>query len=144
MAKVALSDVLIELHVPDFEVTKRFYKKLGFEVVWEYPSEGKSGYLVMKRQDSIICFYCGSEEVYDHSFFKRFPKDTVRGYGVELAIYISDVSIEDYYSKIKKLIPTKCITQPLKVKPWGRKDFRIVDPFGYYICFREPDNILIK
>ena len=146
MAKsVALTDVILELHVSDFDKVKDFYGKLGFKKVWEYPAKGQSGYLVIKRKDSILCFFCGNEEVYNHPYFKKFPKTTVKGYGVEIAIYLSDVKdvkIDDYYQQVIKTIGKDCIVEPLKLKPWGSKDFRIIDPFGYYLCFREPSNIL--
>ncbi len=41
---------LIELHIPDFEVAKEFYGKLGFKVAWERKPEGFKGYLVLKRE----------------------------------------------------------------------------------------------
>lgn len=72
--KVALTDVIIELHVSDFDRVRDFYEKLGFKEVWSYPPKEQSGYLVMKRSDSILGFFCGNEEVYNHPFFKRFPK----------------------------------------------------------------------
>ena len=31
----------LELHVEDFEPIKDYYKKLGFEIAWERPPEGK-------------------------------------------------------------------------------------------------------
>lgn len=37
MNELSLTDVITELHVPDFEITKYFYGELGFETVWEYP-----------------------------------------------------------------------------------------------------------
>jgi len=140
--KVALSDVIIELHVPNFDIVKDFYGKLGFEKVWEYPPKNQSGYLVMKRQDSVLAFFCGNEEVYNHSFFKRFPKTTPRGYGVEICFYISDQDIDTYYKHIIEMLGTDCVVTPLELKPWGSKDFRITDPFGFYICVREAGNIL--
>lgn len=142
--KVALSDVIIELHVPSFEEVKSFYGKLGFIEVWSYPPKNRSGYMVMKRGNSILAFYCGNEEVYNHSFFGRFPKTTVRGYGVEICLYISDMDIEKYYRQLLRKIDYKQLVVPLELKPWGSKDFRIVDPYGYYICIREAGNILSK
>lgn len=142
MKKTALTDIIIELHVPDFDAIKDFYGKLGFKKVWEYPPKGQSGYLVMKRENSILAFFCGNKKVYNHPFFKRFPKTTIRGYGVEIAIYISDVDINTYYQDILDKLGKKFIVQPLIVKPWGSKDFRLVDPFGYYLCIREAGNIL--
>jgi predicted lactoylglutathione lyase len=39
------NNIIIELHVPDFEVVKNFYSKLGFEMsIEDKPSESKSGY----------------------------------------------------------------------------------------------------
>ncbi|MBI3384686.1 hypothetical protein HY030_00655 [Candidatus Gottesmanbacteria bacterium] len=142
MGKVALTDLIIELHVPDFDKVLDFYGKLGFKKVWEYPPKDQSGYLVMKRGESVIAFFCGNNEVYNHPFFKRFPKNTVRGYAVELAIYISDKPIDDYYQEVVNNVGEKYIVQPLIVKPWGSKDFRMIDPFGFYLRFGEPDNIL--
>ena len=52
--KPALTDVLIELHVPDFEIVKDFYGKLGFVVVWNCPPSGKSGYLVLKPGERVF------------------------------------------------------------------------------------------
>lgn len=141
---VALTDVIIELHVPDFDKVKDFYGKLGFAAVWEYPPKEQSGYLVMKRQNSILAFFCGNEEVYNHPYFKKFPKTTPRGYGVEIAIYVSDRQIEDLYKDVIDGLGKDCIVEPLSLKPWGSKDFRLIDPFGYYLCFREPGNILHK
>jgi catechol 2,3-dioxygenase-like lactoylglutathione lyase family enzyme len=138
----ALSDVIIELHVPDFDTVKDFYGTLGFKTVWEYPPEGQSGYLVMRREKSILTFFCGNEEVYNHSFFKQFPKTTTRGYGIEICIYISDRNINDYYKDILPKISKESLITPLETKPWGSKDFRIADPFGYYLCIREASNIL--
>lgn len=140
--KIALSDIILELHVPDFNVVKDFYGKLGFKKVWEYPVKGQSGYLVMKRQNSVLAFFCGNDEVYNHSFFKRYPKTTPRGYGVEICLYISDQPIEKYYQTILDSVRRDRIITPLEVKPWGSKDFRMIDPFGYYICIREAGNIL--
>ena len=39
MIKSTLTDVLIELHVPDFKPVKDFYSQLGFEIVWEREPE---------------------------------------------------------------------------------------------------------
>ncbi len=47
--------------------------------------------------------------------------------------------IDTFYVKAKSF--TK-IVEELQVKPWGLKDFRIEDPFGYYIRFTQPHNIL--
>ena len=62
--KPAQNNVLVELHVPDFGKVKDYYGRLGFEVIWERKPEGKKGYLVLKMQDNILCFWAGNEHVY--------------------------------------------------------------------------------
>lgn len=140
MDKTALTDVTIELGVPDFKITKNFYSGLGFEVVWEEPPHGMNGYLVMRLKESILCFFCGNNHVYNHPFFKNFPHNTIRGYGVEISIPVDD--IDRYYETVKNKIPQVNMFQSLKQQPWGKKDFRITDPFGYFIRFNEPWNVL--
>lgn len=137
------NNLTIELHVPDFKLVKEFYGILGFtKITFEhYPSESEPGYLVLKRSDeigdSMINFYGGNGKVYNQSYFKNFSKDTKRGYATELTITVSD--IDEFYSKISPSIP-KNIKQSLMEKTdqeisWH--DFRIEDPFGFYLRFTE-------
>lgn len=131
------NDILLELHVPDFEIAKDFYSKLGFGVVWERKPEAEKGYLVLKRGNNILCFWPGNEKVYEQSYFKQFPANTKRGYGIEIVIMVEEIEL--FYANTKKFVK---VVEELKVKPWGLKDFRIEDPFGYYLRFTEPHNIL--
>ena len=135
--KPAQNDILVELHVPDFELAKDFYGKLGFKVVREEKAQGEDGYLVLKKDSSIICFWPGNEIVWQQPYFKDSPKNTKRGYGVEIVIMIDD--IENFYNEVKKFAK---IVEELKYKSWGLKDFRIEDPFGFYIRFTQKFNIL--
>lgn len=142
MLNVALTDTTVELSVDSFQKVKDFYTKLDFVVVWEEkPKDNEqNGYMVMKFGNSILCFFCGNDEMYNHLYFKNFPKTTKRGYGVEIAIPVEH--IDAYYQKISLQIEKKHIYQVLKTKPWGKKDFRIEDPFGYFLRFNEPWNVL--
>jgi predicted enzyme related to lactoylglutathione lyase len=127
----------LELHVPDFEKVKDYYSKMGFKVVWERQPEDSKGYLVMARDGNLICFWSGTDAIYKQTYFKRFPKNTPRGYGVELVIMVDD--IDKYYEKVKTHAN---VVEPLVLRPWGSKDFRTADPFGYYLRFTERHNIL--
>jgi uncharacterized glyoxalase superfamily protein PhnB len=142
MKNVAMTDTTIELSVDSFDKAKEFYSKLEFTVVWEDPAqEGQqNGYMVMKKENSVLCFFCGNKEVYNHLYFKNFPSDTKKGYGVEISIPVEN--LEDYYNRVEKVIGRENIYQPLEEKPWGKKDFRIEDPFGYFLRFNEPWNVL--
>lgn len=136
----ATTDVTVELSVDDFELAKDFYRQLGFAVAWEEPAAGMNGYLVMYRQNSILCFFCGNDQVQQHPYFRQFPRDTIHGHGVEISIPVED--IDEFYDEVAKKIDQKHIFQPLKQQPWGKKDFRLVDPFGYFLRFNEPWNVL--
>jgi len=127
----------LELHVPDFTQVKEYYGSLGFEVVWERQPEADKGYLVLQRDGTILCFWSGTDAIYEQTYFKRFPKDTPRGYGVELVIMVDE--IDGYYEQIKD---TANVVEPLVLRPWGSKDFRTADPFGYYLRFTSKHNIL--
>ncbi len=137
--KTTKSNVLVELHIPDFKKAKDFYGKLGFKVVWERKPEEFKGYIVMKREDSILCFWGGNDFIYKHPTFKKYPNATKRGYAVEIVVPIKN--IEKFYKEVKGFAN---VVEPLVVQPWGLKDFRIEDPFGFYIRFTEPDDILDK
>jgi len=125
------TDVFIELHVPDFNVAQDFYEKLGFQIVWR--DNSAKGYMVMRRGRSILNFYAGSNAVYDQAHFREFPKNTPRGYAVEIILLSDD--IENYFAEVSAKIDS--IVEPLKLRRWGKKDFRLVDPFGFYIRIAE-------
>ena len=127
------SQVLIELHVPDFQLAYDFYKLFGFELQWM-----EDRYMVLRRGEQALCFYGGHEDVSSQRHFRKFPSSTPRGYGVEILLFVDKV--EDLYKQVAGAIS---ISSPLDMRPWGRKDFRAVDPFGYYLRISEPYNIVI-
>lgn len=126
----------MELHVPNFSAAKDYYGKMGFEIQWEQPPDGHKGYLVMELEGNLVAFWCGNESVYEHSFFRRYPKETPKGFGVELVFMVPDV--EGYYEKVR---PFANVVEELHIQPWGLKDFRTEDPYGFYLRFSEPDDI---
>ena len=145
MPKATLTDVLIELHVPNFKPVKEFYSQLGFQVVWERQAHKQNGYLVLKREKTILCFYCGSDQVYQHAYFKRFSQSSPKGYAVEISIPAKN--IDRFYCQILKKLDKKYLIEPMVVKPYDlnpKKDFRLKDPFGFYLCFHEPYDIMYK
>ena len=91
----------------------------------------------MKREKSIFCFWGGNEEIYTHEHFRKFSRDTPRGYGVEMVLPVSN--LEEYYEQVRRFAD---VVEPLQERPWGLKDFRIVDPFGYYIRITSHHDVL--
>lgn len=105
------------------------------------PTADKAGYLVMKMTtelgETIINFYGGNDLVYNQSYFKNFPKDTKRGYAVSLTIPVANIN--DFYNKIAPTLQAN-ILQPVTAKEDGEmkwRDFRMEDPFGFYLRFTE-------
>lgn len=136
------NNLILELHVPDFEKVRQFYKLFGFEQIKYDPESGGGsdlGYMILKRSDVLgethLNFYGDKEKVSQHAHFKDFPSNTPRGYAVEITIPVSDV--EGLWNEIKNKLPKNQIAQELMLKRWGKKDFRIVDPFGFYVRFTE-------
>lgn len=132
--------IFIELHVPDFDITKNFYQKLGFKIVSDDGIEDGVGYFIMERNGAMINFYGGSDKVYNQSYFKRFDKNTPRGFEVELVIPIED--IDEYYAMVKNNAPENIVGElkDKKDRTLTWRDFRVADPFGFYLRFTEPIN----
>jgi uncharacterized glyoxalase superfamily protein PhnB len=136
------NNLVLELHVPDFSKARTFYSLFGFEELSYDPTSGGGsslGYLVLKREDTIgstmINFYGDSPKVARHAHFDQFPEETPRGYGVEVTIPVEDV--DALWGQVKDRLKKEQVSQELILKRWGKKDFRVIDPFGFYIRFTE-------
>ncbi len=129
--------MMLELHVPDFEKIKAFYGALGFKKVWERAPDGFKGYLVMQMEDNILCFWCGNESVADHPYFSTFPKSAPLGKGVE--VVLTTAHLDEVYAQLKG---DACVVEEMETKPWGLRDFRVKDPYGYYLRITSPHDIL--
>lgn len=142
MKKPIKNNLIIELHVPDLNVAKEFYRNLGFRVTMDdLPNEKELGYLTMTRKDKLgntmLNFYGGDERVFNQSFFKQFPKDTKRGYAAELTIVVENTG--ELYEAIKEILKDNIVRELIELEDHGHrwKDFRIADPFGFYLRFTE-------
>lgn len=139
--KNIINNLVIELHVADFNKVKEFYSFLDFETAHENIPAEQPGYLVLKRKsdigDTLLNFYGGDDRVYNQSFFKKFSKETPRGYATEITIPLSNINLE--YEKIKNIAPFAIVRELKECADVGMKwkDFRMIDPFGYYIRVTE-------
>jgi catechol 2,3-dioxygenase-like lactoylglutathione lyase family enzyme len=128
--------IQLELHVPDFAITKDFYTKLGFRIIWIREKGDADDYLVMGKDGTILNFWPGNEAVFEQPYFKNFSNDTKRGYGVEIVYNVEN--IDEYYNQVSDFAN---IVEELHLQPWGLKDFRFEDPFGFYFRITEPHDI---
>lgn len=142
MKKPIQNNLIIELHVPDLSIVKEFYSKLGFEITLDdLPNDKELGYLTMTRQDNLgntmLNFYGGDDRVFNQSFFKQFPRDTKRGYATELTIVVEN--IDKLYKIVEENLEDNIIRKITELEDHGHKwkDFRMVDPFGFYLRFTE-------
>lgn len=142
MKKSINNNLVIEFHVPDFNLIKDFYSKLGFVASMEdEPHENKPGYLTMTREETLgktmLNFYGGNEKVYDQAFFKQFPKETKRGYAASITICTNN--IDTLYELAQSKLKDSIVREIKEVQDSGQtwKDFRMVDPFGFYLRFTE-------
>ncbi|MFA6198577.1 MAG: hypothetical protein WC734_05540 [Patescibacteria group bacterium] len=133
------NNLILELHVPDFVKARKFYSTFNFHQISYIPAGSELGYMVLARIDTIgktcINFYGDNERVARHTHFADYPTGTPRGYAVEITIPVSNV--EELWKLANSVLDSSQIAQPLELKRWGKKDFRVVDPFGFYVRFTE-------
>jgi lactoylglutathione lyase len=125
-----LTDLQLELHVDNFSTAEQFYQLLGFQPVYS-----EEQYRVISRGRTVINLYGGDERVYSHSFFSQYSPHSPRGLGVEIIIFVDE--LDAVFDRISK---SATVQAPIRLRPWGVRDFRIVDPFGYYLRISEPYN----
>jgi lactoylglutathione lyase len=130
---------LVELHVPDLALAKRFYGRLGFRVARHESPIDDDGYLVLRRDEAILCFWGGTPAVRRHPYFGRFPRTAKRGYGVEIIVPVANV--RRVYGLARR---ARCVVEELRLRPWGARDFRIEDPFGFYVRITEKHDVLAE
>ena len=116
-----LTHIHPRLPMRDKSVTKAFYTdKLGFEV---FGATEYDDYLMLSK-----------DQIQVH-FFRFKGLDPYTNYG---QVYIRTDDVEKWY----KLALERRLTIPelghLQVKPWGQKEFSIVDPDHNLLTFGQP------
>jgi lactoylglutathione lyase len=117
----------IELFVDDVDASIRFYERaLGFRVVRreaDYASLELGGAVLGLAP--IAKLPAGGEG----PGFTRVRLAGVRGAGVEIVLEVPDVD-----AAAKAVVKAGYrLLEPLRERPWGLRDFRVVDPDGYYL-----------
>ncbi|MBT8275179.1 MAG: VOC family protein [Bacteroidia bacterium] len=113
-----LTDINPKLPMRDKSVTREYYSnRLGFK---EFGSVDFDGYLMMEKDQIQIHFF---------EFKELKPK---KNYG---QVYIRTDNIDEFY---KSLLETQTEIHPqgkLENKPWGQKEFSILDPDNNLLTF---------
>src|SRR5262245_2953222 len=110
-----LSRVAPEMPVSDLAEAIQYYEqKLGFRLVMEMPD-----YAVVERDDVAL-----------HLFHDR------EGISSPVGIHIFTQQLEDLQAELQQ--NGARLSQPIMLRPWGNRDFRVSDQSGNEIKFTEP------
>ena len=113
-----LIDINPKLPMRDQSVTKEFYvKKLGFQ---QFGNADFEGYLMIRKDDVQIHFF---------EFKEIDPKEN---YG---QIYIRTNDIDSLYQSFLDNNVSIHQNGALQTKPWGQKEFSILDPDNNLLTF---------
>ncbi|MBT8301865.1 MAG: VOC family protein [Maribacter sp.] len=111
-----LTDINPKLPMRDKKVTREFYiNKLGFKEIGDYEV-----YLMVQKDKIEIHFF---------EFKDLDPKEN---YG---QVYIRTDSIEDFYQTLLDNKTSIHPNGPLETKPWGQKEFSVLDPDNNLLTF---------
>lgn len=113
-----LTNIIPKLPMRDKNVTKAFYiDKLGFQV---FGSPDFEGYLMLEKDQIQIHFF---------EFKTLEPKEN---YG---QVYIRTQNIDDFHQYLLDNTTTIHPNGPLENKPWGQREFAVLDPDNNLLTF---------
>ena len=116
----------LELFVEDMETSIGFYTRvLGFEVVRSEPGN----YASLRNGEVVLGIGPISKLPEEGGYFTGEIVSLRRGLGVEIVLEVEDV--DGWHRRV--VDSGHPIFEPLRERPWGLRDFRIVDPDGYYL-----------
>lgn len=125
MASEASMSIRFELFVRDMDTAIAFYTGvLGFGLIREDPE-----YSSLRRGGVVLGLGPVSKLPSEGGYFTRDMAELRRGLGVEIVLEVDD--LDAYYSRV--LASGYPIREPLRERPWGLRDFRVVDHDGYYL-----------
>ena len=113
-----LTDINPKLPMRNKTATRDFYiNKLGFQ---EYGNEDFAGYLMLQKDNIQIHFF---------EFKELDPKEN---YG---QVYIRTDNIDKLYLSLFDKITNIHPNGRLEIKPWGQKEFSLLDPDNNLLTF---------
>ncbi|KQV90449.1 glyoxalase/bleomycin resistance/extradiol dioxygenase family protein [Rhizobacter sp. Root1221] len=131
----------IELFVSDLDASIDFYRRVfGFAVgeTREVTLEGQRlRHAPVWNGPAMIGLGLLSLLAPQHHL-RRAGTAAERGIGVEFCFYVADAELDACYQRAVHECGTRI--EPLVVQPWGARDFRVIDPDGYYVRISSPDR----
>jgi lactoylglutathione lyase len=118
----------IEIFPADLDATADFYTRvLGFTLVRDQ-RDGSPGYLALERDQVRIGAAYRDEP--DRQPGRRPPS------GTEIVLEVDDLDAEH----ARVVAAGWPIEEDLADRPWGLRDFRVLDPSGYYLRLTSQDR----
>ena len=118
--------VRLGLFVEDMETSIGFYTcVLGFEVAPHEPGD----YASLRNGGDVLGIGPISKLPEEGGYFTRDIASPRRGLGVEIVLEVEDV--DEWHRRV--VDSGHPVFEPPQKRPWGLRDFRIVDPDGYYL-----------
>ena len=114
-----LKSIIPKLPMRNKAITKAYYKNLGFEQLGDKEYDG---YLMIKKDDIEIHYF---------EFKDLNPK---KNYG---QVYIRTDAIDEMYTFCLKQNINIHPNGDLETKPWGTKEFALLDPDSNLLTFGE-------
>ncbi|MFB2562190.1 VOC family protein [Rhizobium sp. IMFF44] len=113
----------LELFVADVPASIEFYRRaLNFQVVGDTSEQ----YTMLSNDEAVISI--NKRDALGPGHPLRAASGERLGLGIEIVLSVEDV--EGFYNVAKG---GDHLISELAFQPWGLRDFRIVDPDGYYI-----------
>ncbi|MEP6669271.1 MAG: VOC family protein [Chthoniobacter sp.] len=120
--------VRFELFVKDTRVAADFYRRvLGFEC---HPTEGQ---YIQARNGSVHIGICDQAMLSKTHHFSPEALQGRKGVGTEIVLEVDN--FDAHYQRVEK--SGYAIHEGVTRRPWGLRDFRLVDPDGYYLRITE-------
>lgn len=119
----------LELFVQSVSASRDFYTRvLGFAEISYQPD----GYSVFRLGDMQIALEAQAHLAPDHPL-KPLAGERA-GLGIEIVLEVAD--LEAAYARVQAA--GWPLADPLVERPWGSRDFRLIDPNGFYIRVNDP------
>lgn len=131
----------IELFVRDLEKSARFYEQaLGFrrEAKRQVGAGGRTlEHLPLRHGDIIVALGLLDRLPMSHPILPRSQDERV-GMGVEFCFYVAENDLDAWHDRARAA--GDYVVHALAARAWGARDFRIIDPDGYYVRVSGPDT----
>ncbi len=116
----------LEIFVEDMDASVGFYTGvLGFEVVREHPGD----YASLRCGEVTLGIGPISKLPEEGGYFTREIASLRRGLGAEIVLEVDD--LDGWHRRVSAT--GHPVFEPPQERLWGLRDFRIVDPDGYYL-----------